>query len=752
MAAQISITINSSASGSAIADTKKEIASIGETAEKAGSGFSLMGEVATGFLREIGAAAFNVAAGGLKAMAGAIADGITDAREAAKTMAQTQAVITSTGGAAGVTAQQVADYAASLSAAAGASLFGDDQIQQSTNLLLTFSEIKGSALQAATAISVDMAQALGGAPKDAAIQLGKALNDPIKGVTALTRVGVTFTAEQKAQIKTLQESGDMLGAQKVILGELNKEFGGSAAAAAQADGGWAQFNDRMGEAKESIGTAILPLLGRLAGILNDTVAPAIEGLATWFGERLPGAIDSLSGTISPFIDRIGSIATAFQTGGISAALPLVQADLATLRDNLLGWVTTSLPGWIASLAGFVGPTAKWILDAIPGLLTNLANTRERMFSWITESLPGWLTSLGKFVAPAAQWILDAIPGLLDNLGTFAQRMIDQTLTYVPKWAATLLQFGIKAISWVADAGPGLVDNLGEFLNRMARWVVDSLPKWGAELAKLGGKAVQWVKDALPDLGTNLGEMAGKLIAWILETAIDVVPKLAVLGGKFLLWVATDVIPALPGVLASIGTGIFNFIVALTGELGPKIAEMARKFTSWVQDEVMPKLPGVLDNIKTGIGGWVEGAVNWAGDKLTGVGRAIVDGLKQGISDAWGRLLDWFNHKLDELRDMLPFSEPKDLNSPLRNLSQSGFAIGQMIQSGIDSFGPLHINSLAAPLVVQAADYAGGAGSSVGGGRNATYNQQRSINATFNYHNVANPLSTDSAILQSLASV
>ena len=31
--------------------------------------------------------------------------------------------------------------------------------------------------------------------------LGKALNDPVKGITALGRAGVTFTDEQKKQIK-----------------------------------------------------------------------------------------------------------------------------------------------------------------------------------------------------------------------------------------------------------------------------------------------------------------------------------------------------------------------------------------------------------------------------------------------------------------------------------------------------------------------------------------------------------------------
>jgi hypothetical protein len=88
-------------------------------------------------------------------------DGIAAAQDTAKLMAQTENIIKNTGGAAGVSAQQVADLATSLSDAAGKSLFGDDQIQQSENLLLTFGEIKGATFDTATALTVDLAAALG---------------------------------------------------------------------------------------------------------------------------------------------------------------------------------------------------------------------------------------------------------------------------------------------------------------------------------------------------------------------------------------------------------------------------------------------------------------------------------------------------------------------------------------------------------------------------------------------------------------
>ena len=91
------------------------------------------------------------------------------------------------------------------------------------NLLLTFTNVRNEAgkgndiFNQTVRLGTDMSVALGVDAKAAAMQLGKALNDPINGVTRLTRAGVTFTEQQKKQIKALQESGDILGAQKVIL-------------------------------------------------------------------------------------------------------------------------------------------------------------------------------------------------------------------------------------------------------------------------------------------------------------------------------------------------------------------------------------------------------------------------------------------------------------------------------------------------------------------------------------------------------
>src|SRR5262245_24261391 len=369
--------------------------------DEASSGFSSL----SGTLGTLGTVAGGVALAGVVALGGAIAGGVADAREQAQIMAQTEAVIKSTGDAAGVSAQHVADYASSLSAAAGKSLFGDAQIQQSTNLLLTFTEIKGATLDAATAISVDMAQALGGAPKDAAIQLGKALNDPINGVTALTRVGVTFSDQQKEQIKTMQLAGDTAGAQAVILAELNKEFGGSAEAAAKADGGMAQFKDSLGETFEAVGTKLLPVLNQFGAWLNS---PDVQQAISVFAEKLAQGIVIAADVLTKYL--IPAIVTLYNW--LAPLLgPILQEIGRALSEDLPRGIDRVIAGWNAlkqALSDFdtnyIEPIVRgW--NAVVQAVTDAYTWFQRIGTSISSiTLPSWLT--GHSPPPLANWFSD----------------------------------------------------------------------------------------------------------------------------------------------------------------------------------------------------------------------------------------------------------------------------------------------------------------------------------------------------------
>jgi hypothetical protein len=208
-----------------------------------------------------------------------------------KAIAQVEAGLKSTGNQAGFTSQQLQTMASDLQKT---TLFGDETIlKDATAQLLTFTNITGEQFDRTQKAALDLATRLDGDLKSASIQLGKALNDPIKGLSALAKSGIQFSASQKETITTLTESGRLVEAQTLILDELNKQYGGSAEAAAKADGGITQLSNAWGDAKEMLG-----------GLIVDAIRPATQGLLDFFSAITVGDIKS-------FLSIIGKLLKTF---------------------------------------------------------------------------------------------------------------------------------------------------------------------------------------------------------------------------------------------------------------------------------------------------------------------------------------------------------------------------------------------------------------------------------------------------------
>lgn len=218
---------------------------------------------------------------GVTAAVGALAAGfkfvVSSAAEAQVVQAQLGAVLKSTGGAAGMSADEVNDLATRLSGLSGVE---DETIIKAEAVLLTFTKVSEEVFPGATEAALNMSAALGIDLQGSIIQVGKALNDPIQGVTALRRVGVAFTKDQMDMIQALVDSNQTLEAQKLILGELETEFGGAAEAMGSTfTGNVNKLKVAFGNLGEAIGTRMLPGLTAAAGgftLLVDAVTELIK--------------------------------------------------------------------------------------------------------------------------------------------------------------------------------------------------------------------------------------------------------------------------------------------------------------------------------------------------------------------------------------------------------------------------------------------------------------------------------------------
>jgi len=240
-----------------------------------------------------------------------------------------------------------------------------ESVQSGQNLLLTYGNIRnelGSGndiFNQATSLMTDLSVATGKDMPAAATLLGKALNNPIAGLSALQKVGVAFTDQQKEQIKTLVESGNVMGAQKIILAELTKEFGGSAKAFGETTAGQvAKLTNTFGDLSEELLADVLPAINDVVEFLADA--------AHWLQDNA-GLVQTLAVVLGGLVATYLAVHAAIKlvnaaTLAFHAVASLVQGSTAGLGA---GFANLSRGAKVASLSmGAIGLIATLIGTAL----------------------------------------------------------------------------------------------------------------------------------------------------------------------------------------------------------------------------------------------------------------------------------------------------------------------------------------------------------------------------------------------------
>lgn len=375
------------------------------------------------------------------ALTAVLADSVKGAMDAELIQADLAATLLSTKGASGMTAESINALAASLQAVTP---YEDDVIVSAENMLLTFTNIGKDVFPQATEAVLNLATKMKGDLKGAAIQIGKAMNDPIKGVTALTKAGVTFTDAQKAQIKVMQEAGNMAGAQGVIMKELGTEFDGVARAAGSTFAGqMAILNNQIGGVKDALGAALIPILSDLAkkygpdlivmfedlgGFLTTSLIPAISVMADWlaraighvvgFGYTLVGVFSGSKTALGDFslmiTDTFGSIGQAFG----------MTEDQATSFgmgvSNAFDWLRTKLPESIAFLRDRFNEYWAQIKQTVTDAWNNIKGPLGDAYNWFKVTIPEGITFLkdrfNEYWPQIKQAVTDAWNAVKEKLG------------------------------------------------------------------------------------------------------------------------------------------------------------------------------------------------------------------------------------------------------------------------------------------------------------------------------------------------
>ena len=433
---------------------------------------------------------------GLKGVAGLIAgtfvikkvtDFFADSMDAVKNWgtlnAQTGAVVKSTGGAAGIAAAQVHELANSIE---GTTATEAESVQAGANMLLTFKNIRNEVgndndiFNQSTKALVDMSVAMGQDPKTAAIQLGKALNDPVAGISALSRVGIQFTDDQKDLIKTLVESGETMGAQKIILAELNSQFGGSGAAkAATYEGQLFLLQAAFDGLGEILVGALVPALMGMFGVITP--------IFTWLGENQP-------------------------------VLFILAAVLGIVLVAAIVAVTMAI--WGMTSAMFANP-ALWIAVAIIALIAViilLATNWDAVVAWITDvwgGFVGWITGV---LDGFAGWWDDLWAGLFNWARDLFIGYVNWVLGLWSGFFGFMRDVGANITTWWDGLWSGLGDFVGDTFRNIANFVSGGL-----------NMVIDLVNGAIGGIN-QLGKLASDVTGGAIGWKIGTIPKIPMLGG------------------------------------------------------------------------------------------------------------------------------------------------------------------------------------------------------------------------------
>lgn len=202
-----------------------------------------------------------------------------EAQEAALAERKLAQVFKSTGNAARVSKDEIMDYAAERQKLTS---FDADDTVNAAAILGSFTNIKGNMFTEALTSAQDLSAFMGQDLQTSVIQIGKALNDPAKGVSALAKAGIQFSNSQKEQIKHLQETGQLAKAQSIIFKELQTQFGGQAKALvdpiAQAQNAWGDFMETVGGIAAEKLLPVIPKLIEGFKKLSDMAVGAIDAV------------------------------------------------------------------------------------------------------------------------------------------------------------------------------------------------------------------------------------------------------------------------------------------------------------------------------------------------------------------------------------------------------------------------------------------------------------------------------------------
>lgn len=532
---------------------------------------------------------------------------------------------------------------------------GSDEAKNEINETTEHAERKGSKLLSTMAKIGTAAIAAGGA---AVVAIGKqALSSYadyeqlVGGAQLMFGEAYDYIADKAANAyKTVQMSqNDYLQQVNGFATGLKTALGGNEQAAAElADriiNAEADVVAATGNSQEAVQNAFNGIMKSNYTMLDNLqigITPTKEGFQevidkvnewnTANGRATEYQIENLADCQSALVDYIEMV--GMQGYASREAADTIQGSVASMKgawSNLLTGIadenadfktlTSNFVDSLVSVGKNIIPRISVILGGISQLVTSASTTIIPMvITTITDNLPALLQAAVALVGALGQGIIDSLPAITQAAIDILFFLADSLIANLPTLIAGLLQVTMTIVQTLTSP---------EFLTQLVETAILLIMTLANGLI-----------DAIPQLIAAVPMIIGNLLAAIIVE----LPNIIQMGIDLLFALIDGIIKCIPELVAAVPTLIIAFINGIVNNLDKIILAAPQIIVSLITGIIgaIPELIAAVPRVIAAIADTIRN-YDWGG-----IGRNIVQGLKDGIAGMWDNIKNWFNEKVDSL--------------------------------------------------------------------------------------------------------
>ena len=340
----------------------------------------------------------------------------------------------------------------------------------------------------------------------------------------------------------------------------------------------------------------------------EGIAEALPGMLTTITDRIPEFLDEIMPNLDDVMSKVGESITNL-IAGIAEFIPKIIEAGGQIIKGLVSGIVIALPKVISTAQSTISSFTQGFAQNFPRVVAEGMEVVSNIANGIVKGLPKVAEQGVQIITTLAEGISQNLPQIVETVVHVVSQLITTIAENLPLIIAAGVQVLQALVEGIANSIPEMIGTVITVIEAIGETIVENLPTIIESGLELLLALAQGIADNLPEMTDTIIEVITQIITVIIEH----LPEIIEVGVE---------------ILIALGKGLIDTIPVLVADI-----------------------PQIIDAIKNA---FLD--IDWGA-----VGSNIIDGIKNGISSAAGRIADAAKEAarkaLDAAKDFLGIHSP-----------------------------------------------------------------------------------------------